>query len=119
MIQEQRPGPIPLAIGPLPPLFLLLIRYSSGPCLGLPHLPQINPNRPVSKRVRLGQPAVLLVGRPQAAHEGVQAAPRLPERAAARARRVGLPEKRAPVHVDLGLPELVEVAHEVEHVGVG
>ncbi|GER34812.1 histidinol dehydrogenase [Striga asiatica] len=101
---------------PLP--LLLLVADPSGPGLQVPHLPQVQPHRAGPERVRLGRAApVFLIGGPESAHEGVEAAPRLPERTGAGRWRVGLAEKRAAGHVDLGLPELVEVAEELEHVG--
>lgn len=48
--------------------------------------------------------------------ERVKAPPSLPERAGAGRRRVRLAEEDAAVQVDLGLPELVEVPKEVQHV---
>ena len=60
---------------------------------------------------------MLLVGGAEAADEGVEAAPRLPERARAGSRRGGDPEVRARLVVDLGLAELVEVPEELEDLG--
>lgn len=100
------------------PLLLLLIRDSPRLSLGIPHLTEVDPDRPVGKRVRLRAPSVFLIGRPEAAHEGIKAAPRLPQGAGAGARGFGLPEEHAPLYVNLSLPELVQVPHEFEHVAV-
>lgn len=88
-------------------LLLLLVR--NPPRLGLTilHLPEINPDRPVPEGVRLGRSAVLLVGRPEASDQSIEAAPGLPQRAGARGGRVGLPEEDAPMQVNLSLSELV------------
>lgn len=59
---------------------------------------------------------MLLVGGTQATDERVEAPPGLAERARAGSGGVGLSEEHAAVEVDLSLPELVEVAEEVEHV---
>lgn len=78
-------------------LLLLLVRNSSGFGLTLLHLSQIRPNGSIPKRVGLRRPAVLLVGGAEAADQGIEAAPRLFQRARAGGRRVGLPEKDTPM----------------------
>lgn len=60
--------------------------------------------------------AVLLEGGAEAADEGVEAAPGLAERAGAGSRGLWVPEERAAGGVDLGLPELVEVAEELQNM---
>ncbi|KAF7822919.1 hypothetical protein G2W53_021063 [Senna tora] len=71
---------------------------------------KVHSDGPTRERVALRGPSVLLVGCPESADERVEAAPRLPQRARARGGRLGLTVEHAAVHVDLGLPELVEVA---------
>lgn len=103
---------------PLSPLLpLLLITDPPRFRLKIANLPQENPNCPSTKGIRLGLPAVLLVGCSEAADKRVEASPSLPERARARRRRVWDAEIRACLVVDFGFSELVEVAEEVEHVG--
>lgn len=98
------------------PLLLLLIRNPSRFGLTVLHLPEINPDSSVAEGVGLRRAAVLLVRRPQPPDQGVEAAPRLPQRAGAGRRRVGLPEEDATMQVNLSLSELVEVAEKFEHV---
>ena len=101
----------------LAPLLLLLgVRDPSRLCLTLLHFTKVHPNSSGPEGVRLRRAAVLLVGGPKPSDEGVEAAPRLPERAGAGRRRVGLPEEDAAVQVNLSLPELVEVPKEFKHV---
>nr|GLL45863.1 hypothetical protein GOBAR_DD23592 [Ipomoea trifida] len=87
-------------------------------CFGLAFLdlPEINPNRAVPERIILRRAAVFLVGGAEAANQGVEAAPCLPERARAGGRGIGLPEEHATVQVNLSFPELVEVAEEFQDV---
>ena len=59
---------------------------------------------------------MLLVGSPEAADEGVKAAPGLAEGAGAGARWVRLPVEYAPWQVHLSLPKLVQVPEEVKDV---
>ena len=99
-------------------LFLLPIRDSPRLGLGIPNLPQVDSYRPIGEWIGLLYPSIFLVGRPEAAHKGIQTAPGLPEGASAGARGLWMPEEHASLHVDLRLPELVEVAHEFQHVPV-
>lgn len=62
---------------------------------------------------------MLLIGGPEAADEGVKAAPGLAEGAGAGAGWVRLPVEYASWHVDLSLPKLVQVPEEVKHVVAG
>ena len=94
-------------------LLLLLIGDPSSLSLALPDLPQINPDSAPGEGVGLGGAPVLLIGGPEAADEGVEAAPGLAERAGAGGRRVRLPVKHAPRQVNLGLPKLVQVPEEL------
>ena len=96
---------------------LLLISYSPSLGLRVPHFPQVQPHGACPKWVRLRMPAVLLEGCPESTDQGVEAAPRLPERARARRRRMWVAVERASVCVDLRLPELVQVPEELQHVG--
>ncbi|TKY61338.1 hypothetical protein E2542_SST11189 [Spatholobus suberectus] len=98
------------------PLPLLLIANSSGLGLKIADIVQVKPNGAGAEGVAFGSAAVLLVGGAEASDEGVEAAPRLPERAGARRRRVGQPEEGASRVVHLRLPELVQVVQEFQHV---
>lgn len=97
------------SLGGLLPLLLLV---ADSPRLGLhlPHLPQVEPDGSSTEGVSLRLPAVLLVGRSEAADERVKAAPGLPEWAGTRCRRVGVAEEGAHLGVDLRLAELVQVS---------
>jgi len=59
---------------------------------------------------------VLFIGRTKAADEGIEAAPCLSERASTGCRRSRLAEEDATVQVDLGLPKLIKVAKEIQHM---
>jgi len=98
----------------VPLLLLFLIRDPSGFRLTLLHLTKVHPNSSASKGVSLRRAAVLFVGRTEAADEGIEAAPCLSERAGTRCRRGRLTEEDATVQVDLGLPELIEVAKKIQ-----
>ncbi|GFZ05966.1 LIGHT-DEPENDENT SHORT HYPOCOTYLS-like protein [Actinidia rufa] len=91
----------------------------SGLGLKVANLAKENPNHPGPEGVGLGLPAVFVVGSSEAADEGVEASPRLPERARAGSRRGGDPEVRTRLVVDLGLAKLVEVPEELEDLGAG
>lgn len=94
----------------------LVITNSSGFGLKLTNIMQVKPNCACAERVRFQCAAVLLVGGAEAADEGVQAAPRLPERAGARRRRVRNAKEGTRGVVHLGFPELVKVVEEFQHV---
>ena len=96
---------------------LLLVADPAGFGLGLADLAEVEADGARAEGVGLGGAAAeLLVGGPEAADEGVQAAPRLAERAGAGARRVWVPIEWAALRVHLRLPELVQVAQELQHV---
>lgn len=96
---------------------LLLVGDAAGLGLHVADLPEVEADGAGAEGVGLRLPAVLLEGCPEAADEGVEAAPGLPERARAGRRRVGVAEEGAHRRVHLGLPELVEVPEELQHVG--
>lgn len=98
--------------------FALLFLVGNTPGLGLeiPNFPEIEPNSPGTEGVRLRLPAVLLVGCPEAPDKRVEASPCLPERACAGRRWMRVPEERARGHVNLGLPELVQVAQKFQYM---
>ena len=102
-----------LGLWPLP---LLLIANTSRLCLKIANIAQVSPDGACAEWIGLRAAAVLLVGRAEAADEGVEAAPGLSERAGTRGRWVGETEERAWVVVNLSLPELVEVVEEFQHV---
>ena len=97
--------------------FLLLVADATCLGLNLADLPEIQTDRTGAERVGLRLAPVLLVGRTKAADEGVKAAPGLTERAGTWRRRVGVAEEGAHVGVNFGLPELIQVAEELEHIG--
>jgi hypothetical protein len=86
---------------------LLLVADPARARLVVAHLAEVEPD---------GAGADLLVRGAEAAHERVEAAPGLAQRARARRGRRGVAEEGAPGGVHLGLAELVEVAQELEHV---
>lgn len=100
---------------PLP--LLLLVADAPGLGLQITHFTQIEADGSSAEGVCLRLAAVLLVGGAEAADEGVEAAPRLAERAGAGGRGVGVAEEGADWVVDLGFSELIEVAEEFEDVG--
>lgn len=100
----------------LRPLPFLLVAHTSRLRLKITNVTQVIPDGACTEGVGLRAAAVFLVGGAEAADEGIEAAPRLAERAGTRRRRVGKAEERARVVVNLGLPELVEVVEEFEHV---
>lgn len=59
---------------------------------------------------------MLIIGSSKAANEGVQAAPRLPQRTGAGSRWVWEAEEWAVLVVDLGFAELVEIPEELKYV---
>ena len=79
----------------VPLLLLLLVGNASGLSLVVLDLAEVDSDGAVAEGVGLGGAAVLLVGGTEAADEGVEAAPGLPERAGAWCRRVRLPKKDA------------------------
>jgi hypothetical protein len=95
---------------------LLLVGDTARLGLAVADLAEVEAHGAGPEGVGLGPAPVLLEGGAEAAHERVEAAPRLPERAGARRRRRGVAEEGASRGVDLGLAELVEVAQELEHV---
>jgi hypothetical protein len=95
---------------------LLLVADPARARLVVAHLAEVEPDGAGAEGVVLGAPAVLLVRGAEAAHERVEAAPGLAQRARARRGRRGVAEEGAPGGVHLGLAELVEVAQELEHV---
>ncbi|KAG0472901.1 hypothetical protein HPP92_014388 [Vanilla planifolia] len=100
-------------------LAALLLVVADPPRLGLqlPHLAEVEPHRTGAEGVGLGASAVLLEGGAEAAHEGVEGTPCLAERARAGGRGAGVAEERTTQEVDFGLPELVQIAEEFQHVG--
>lgn len=100
---------------PLP--FLLLVADSSGFRLQITNFTEVKPYSSCSKRVGLRLAAIFLVGSAETADEGVQAAPGLAEGARAGGGWVGVAVEGADWGVNLGFPELVEVAEEFKHVG--
>lgn len=98
------------------PLSLLLVANSSGLGLKITNIMQVEPDGACAEGVGFGSAAVFLVGGAEAADEGVEAAPGLAERAGAGRRRVGQSEEGACRVVHFGLPELVKVLQEFQHV---
>lgn len=96
----------------LRPLSLLLITNPSRFSLKIANLTQEKPHCSCPKRVHLGFPTVLFVGRSKAAYESIEASPGLPERARARCRWVRDPKERACLVMDFGFSKLVEVSKE-------
>lgn len=97
---------------------LLVVADSAGLGLELADLAEVEADGAGGEGVGFGGAAgVFVVGGAEATDESVEAAPGLAERARAGAGRAGLSEEGAAGGVDLGLPELVQVAEELEHVG--
>lgn len=94
--------------------FSLLLFIADASCfsLGIPDFTEVKPNSTRSKRVGLRLPAMFLIGGTETANEGVEAAPRLAERAGTRSRGIGVAIEGAKLSVDLGFSELVQVAEE-------
>jgi hypothetical protein len=98
------------------PALLLLVADAAGAGLVLADLAEVEAYGARGEGIGLWAASVLLVGGAEAAHEGVEAAPGLAERAGARRRRVRVAEEGARRAVHLGLAELVQVAEELEDV---
>ncbi|GFZ13505.1 LIGHT-DEPENDENT SHORT HYPOCOTYLS-like protein [Actinidia rufa] len=96
---------------------LLLVADAAGLGLEVADLAEVESDGPGAEGVGLGLAAVLLEGGAEATDEGVEAAPGLLERARAGGGRVRVPVEGTYRGVDFGLPELVEVPEELEHVG--
>lgn len=96
---------------------LLLVADATSSRLHLAHLAEVQPDGPGAEGVVLGLASILLIGCPEAADEGVEAAPGLAEGAGAGGRGVGVAVEGTHVGMDLGLAELVEVAQELQDVG--
>ena len=95
---------------------LLLVADAPGAGLVLADLAEVEAHGARGEGVGLRAASVLLEGGAEAAHEGVEAAPGLAERAGARRRRVRVAEEGARRAVHLSLAELVQVAEELEDV---
>jgi hypothetical protein len=95
---------------------LLLVADAARSGLVLADLAEEEAHGPRGEGVGLGPAAVLLERGAEAAHERVEAAPRLAQRAGARRRRVWVAVEGARRRVHLGLAKLVQVAQELEHV---
>jgi hypothetical protein len=95
---------------------LLLVADAAGSGLVLADLAEVEAHGARREGVGLRAAPVLLEGCAEAAHQGVQAAPGLAERAGARRRRVRMAEEGARRAVHLGLAELVQVAEELQDV---
>jgi hypothetical protein len=95
---------------------LLLVADAARAGLVLADFAEEEADGPGGEGVTLGLAAVLLERGAEAAHERVEAAPSLAQRAGARRRRVRVAVERARRHVHLGLAELVQVAQELQHV---
>jgi hypothetical protein len=100
----------------VPPAPLLLVCDAARLGLGVAHVADVEPDDACVEQVGLGRAAVLLEGGAEAAHERVEASPRLPERERARCRRRRVAKEGPRRRVHLGLAELVEVAQELQHV---
>jgi hypothetical protein len=96
--------------------FLLLVADAARVGLVLADLAEEEAHGSRGEGVGLGPAAVLLERGAEAAHERVEAAPRLAQRAGARRWRVWVAVEGARRRVHLGLAELVQVAQELEHV---
>lgn len=97
-------------------LLLLLVGNPSGLSLAVLDLLEVHSDGAVPEGVGVGGAPMLLEGGPEAADEGVKAAPGLLEGAGAGRRWVRLAEVGAAMQVNLSLSELVEVSEEVDDV---
>lgn len=96
---------------------LLLVADTSGFSLRVTNFTEVKPDSAGAKGVGLWLPTMLFEGSSESADEGIEAAPRLPERAGTRCRRVRVAEERAELRVHFRLPKLVQVPQELQHVG--
>lgn len=101
----------------LRPFPLLLITHSSRFRLKISHFSQIKPHCSCTKRVPFGPPSMLLIRRSQPSDQRVKTPPRLSQRTRTGSRGVRQAEERAGLVMDFGLPKLIEVAEEFQHVG--
>jgi len=95
---------------------LLLVADAARAGLVLADLAEVEADGARREGVGLRAASVLLEGGAEAAHQRVEAAPRLAQRAGARRGRVRVAEEGARRRVDLGLAELVQVPQELQHV---
>jgi len=95
---------------------LLLVADAARAGLVLADLAEVEADGARREGVGLRAATVLLEGGAEAAHQRVEAAPRLAQRAGARRRRVRVAEEGARRRVDLGLAKLVKVPQELQHV---
>ena len=100
---------------------LLVVGDAAGLGLEVTHLPQVEADGAGGEGVGVGGVVgvvvVVVEGGAEAADEGVEGAPGLAEGAGAGGGRGGHPEEGAGGAVHLRLPELVQVPHELQHVG--
>jgi chromatin segregation and condensation protein Rec8/ScpA/Scc1 (kleisin family) len=95
---------------------LLLVADAARAGLVLADLPEVEADGARREGVGLRAASVLLEGGAEAAHQRVEAAPRLAQRAGARRGRARVAEEGTRRRVDLGLAELVQVPQELQHV---
>lgn len=93
------------------PLFLL-VADSPSLGLGVSDFAEVKPDGSCAEGVGFWLASIFLVGGPETADEGIEAAPGLAEGAGAGSWRAGVTEEGAEEGVNLGLSELVEVAEE-------
>lgn len=96
----------------------LLLLVADASCFGLQitNLTKVKPHGSSTKGVGFRLASVFFEGGAEAADEGVEASPRLAQRAGAGSWRVWMAVKGADWGVDFGLAKLVKVPEEFENV---
>ncbi|KAG0460551.1 hypothetical protein HPP92_020848 [Vanilla planifolia] len=95
---------------------LLVVADAAGLGLEVADLAEVEADSTRGEGVGLRAAAMLLEGGAEAADEGVEGTPGLAEGAGTGGRRAGEAEERAAGDVNLRLPELIQIAEELQHV---